>query len=227
MVPGINRRARPASKETAYMLTIGDKFPTFNAQAVVSREAGKEFAQLTDKSFEGKWKVVFFWPKDFTFVCPTEIAAFGKLNKDFAERDAQVIGVSTDNEYVHLAWRNSHAGPQGPAVPDAGRPDPRPDDVARRAQPEPASPTAPRSSSTRRASSASPRSPTSASAATRPRRCACSTRCRPTSCARATGRRATRRWADDHEGDVPVPSGWGRAPAIHPTARSPRGASDP
>ncbi len=91
------------------MLTIGDKFPSYNVTAVVSRDAGKEFAQITDKTYEGKWKVVFFWPKDFTFVCPTEIAAFGKLTKDFADRDAQLLGVSTDNEYVHLAWRNSHA----------------------------------------------------------------------------------------------------------------------
>ena len=49
------------------------------------------------------------WPKDFTFVCPTEIAAFGKLNKDFNERDAVVYGVSTDSEFVHLAWRQNHA----------------------------------------------------------------------------------------------------------------------
>jgi lipoyl-dependent peroxiredoxin subunit C len=48
---------------------------------------------------------VFFWPKDFTFVCPTEIAAFGKLNREFSDRGAQLFGVSTDNEYVHLAWR--------------------------------------------------------------------------------------------------------------------------
>ena len=51
---------------------------------------------------------MFFWPKDFTFVCPTEIAEFGKRNRDFEDRDAQVLGVSTDNEYVHLAWRKDH-----------------------------------------------------------------------------------------------------------------------
>ncbi len=90
------------------MLTIGDRFPSFTAKAVVGLERGKEFADLTDQSFEGKWKVYFFWPKDFTFVCPTEIAAFGKLNREFADRDAQVLGASTDNEYVHLAWRNAH-----------------------------------------------------------------------------------------------------------------------
>ena len=48
---------------------------------------------------------MFFWPKDFTFVCPTEIAAFGKLNREFADRDAVIYGVSTDSEFVHLAWR--------------------------------------------------------------------------------------------------------------------------
>lgn len=88
------------------MLTIGDQFPQFSAKAVA---ADKAFTDLTSSSFEGKWKVYFFWPKDFTFVCPTEIAAFGKLHREFADRDAQVLGASTDSEFVHLAWRNSHA----------------------------------------------------------------------------------------------------------------------
>ena len=91
------------------MLTIGDKFPTFDLKAVVSTDPRSAFKQLSDKSDSGKWKVVFFWPKDFTFVCPTEIAAFGKLNKEFAERDAVLYGVSTDSEFVHLAWRQNHA----------------------------------------------------------------------------------------------------------------------
>ena len=90
------------------MLTIGDKFPAFKQKATVSLEKGKEFRDVTEADYKGKWKVVFFWPKDFTFVCPTEIAAFGKKDKDFQDRDAQVLGVSTDNEYVHLAWRNAH-----------------------------------------------------------------------------------------------------------------------
>ena len=90
------------------MQTIGDKFPSFAATAVVSQEPGKQFTQLTDQSYAGKWKVYFFWPKDFTFVCPTEIAAFGKLERDFRDRDAQVLGASIDSEYVHLAWRGSH-----------------------------------------------------------------------------------------------------------------------
>jgi len=90
------------------MLTIGDRFPSFSAKAVVSNERGKEFVQLDGASFEGKWKVYFFWPMDFTFVCPTEIAGFGKLDRDFRDRDAQLIGVSTDSEFVHLAWRAQH-----------------------------------------------------------------------------------------------------------------------
>jgi lipoyl-dependent peroxiredoxin subunit C len=91
------------------MLTIGDKFPSFDLKAVASSDPKTAFTQLSDKSDAGKWKVVFFWPKDFTFVCPTEIAAFGKLNGAFNERDTVVYGASTDSEFVHLAWRQSHA----------------------------------------------------------------------------------------------------------------------
>ncbi len=91
------------------MLTIGDKFPTFDLKAVVSTDPKNAFTQITERSDEGKWKVIFFWPKDFTFVCPTEIAAFGKLNGDFNDRDAVLYGISTDSEFVHLAWRQNHA----------------------------------------------------------------------------------------------------------------------
>ncbi len=91
------------------MLTIGDTFPAFSLQAVVSREAGKEFETITSDSYPGKWKVLFFWPMDFTFICPTEIAEFGRKNADFKDRDAQLLGASTDSHFVHLAWRNSHA----------------------------------------------------------------------------------------------------------------------
>ena len=90
------------------MLTIGDKMPAFDVPAVVSNDVDKAFSRVSDESDAGKWKVIFFWPKDFTFVCPTEIAAFGKLNRDFNDRDAVIYGVSTDSEFVHLAWRRSH-----------------------------------------------------------------------------------------------------------------------
>src|SRR5262249_61200728 len=78
-------------------------------KSVVSTDPKQAFTDVTSASDAGKWKIVFFWPKDFTFVCPTEIAAFGKLNGEFNDRDAVVYGVSTDSEFVHLAWRQNHA----------------------------------------------------------------------------------------------------------------------
>jgi len=90
------------------MLTVGDKVPAFELQAVVSTEQGKEFETVTDKSHPGKWLVLFSWPMDFTFVCPTEIAEFARQDKEFRDRDAQVLGLSTDTHYVHLAWRKQH-----------------------------------------------------------------------------------------------------------------------
>ncbi|MBF0253840.1 MAG: peroxiredoxin [Candidatus Omnitrophica bacterium] len=89
------------------MLGVGEKFPDFKLTAV---DTNKAFKEVTGKSYKGKWLVVFFWPKDFTFVCPTEIVAFSEIEKEFAQRGAQVLGVSTDSEYVHLAWREHHPG---------------------------------------------------------------------------------------------------------------------
>jgi peroxiredoxin (alkyl hydroperoxide reductase subunit C) len=90
------------------MLTVGDKFPAFKMTGVVSLEKGKEFAEISSAAKADKWKVVFFWPKDFTFVCPTEIAEFGRKYREFSDRETEVYGVSHDNEYVHLAWRRTH-----------------------------------------------------------------------------------------------------------------------
>src|ERR1039457_4763287 len=90
------------------MLGVGAQFPAFSLSATVSIDKGKAFQPITGKDYAGKWKIFFFWPKDFTFVCPTEIAAFGKINKEFQDRDAQVLGGSIDSEFVHLAWRNNH-----------------------------------------------------------------------------------------------------------------------
>ena len=90
------------------MLTVGDKFPEFAVKAVVSIDPKEAFTAIDSQSDSGKWKVFFFWPKDFTFVCPTEIAAFGKLNGEFDDRDTVIYGVSTDSEFVHLAWRQNH-----------------------------------------------------------------------------------------------------------------------
>jgi lipoyl-dependent peroxiredoxin subunit C len=87
------------------MLGIGQRFPSFTLTGVVSNETATAFTPVDNRTYDGKWLVVFFWPKDFTFVCPTEIAGFGALDRDFKDRDAQVLGVSTDSEFVHLAWR--------------------------------------------------------------------------------------------------------------------------
>ena len=98
------------------VLSIGDQFPAYELTAVVPGnlkevEASKPedyFTTVSSQVPAGTWRVVFFWPKDFTFVCPTEIAAFGDLYQDFKDRDCEVVGVSVDNEYTHYAWRRSH-----------------------------------------------------------------------------------------------------------------------
>ena len=90
------------------MLTVGDKFPEYELTACVSLEPEKAFDTINHKTYEGKWRVLFAWPKDFTFVCPTEIAEFGRLSGEFADRDAQVLGWSVDSEFVHYAWRKDH-----------------------------------------------------------------------------------------------------------------------
>lgn len=87
------------------MLGIGNQFPEFSLTGVVNSDPQDAFKPISSSDFEGKWKIVFFWPKDFTFVCPTEIAAFGALERDFRDRDTQLLGASTDSEFVHLAWR--------------------------------------------------------------------------------------------------------------------------
>jgi len=97
------------------MLGIGDKLPEFTVMGVkpgfmMHEENGESaFEEITQDSFEGKWKVVFYYPKDFTFVCPTEIVEFAKLNEEFADRDCIVMGGSTDNEFCKLAWRREHS----------------------------------------------------------------------------------------------------------------------
>ncbi len=90
------------------MLTVGDTLPPFRLQAVVGLDKGREFQEITHETFREKWQVLFFWPMDFTFICPTEIAEFGRRHRDFADRDAQVLGASTDTHFVHLAWRQNH-----------------------------------------------------------------------------------------------------------------------
>lgn len=91
------------------LLGIGEKFPEFSMPACISIEPNKEFQVKDHTHIQGKWTVFFFWPLDFTFVCPTELNEFNKELKNFHDRDTQVFGVSTDSQFVHLAWRKSHA----------------------------------------------------------------------------------------------------------------------
>ncbi len=95
------------------MLSIGSRFPDFRKTCVVSTTPGAEFNELSSaelRSGKGGWTVMFWWPKDFTFVCPTEIEAFNEAAPAFEERKARLIGASTDSEHVHLAWRKAHPG---------------------------------------------------------------------------------------------------------------------
>jgi len=78
--------------------------PDFTAQAVLPDNS---FAELTLSSYRGKYVVLFFYPLDFTFVCPSEIIAFDKALEKFEAKNAQVLGVSVDSHFTHLAWKNT------------------------------------------------------------------------------------------------------------------------
>jgi len=92
------------------MLGVGNTFPDFELKATSAAKLSdinidNVFIDVKKSDYAGKWLVVFFYPKDFTFVCPTEIAAFGELLEEFNDRDTEVLGGSTDSEFVHWAWR--------------------------------------------------------------------------------------------------------------------------
>ncbi len=90
------------------MLTVGEKFPQFEADACVGADKNS-MRKVKNSDYQGRWAIYFFYPKDFTFICPTEIVEFNNRLGDFHDRDADVIGGSTDNEFSHLAWCQSHA----------------------------------------------------------------------------------------------------------------------
>lgn len=89
------------------MKTVGDKLEAFVVTGI--NPGSDNFFDINEKSFEGKWKVIVFYPKDFTFVCPTEIVAYDKLTQDFIDRDAVLLTGSTDNEFCKLGWQKAHA----------------------------------------------------------------------------------------------------------------------
>lgn len=87
------------------MIGVGQKFPEFKLKAVIGDDPGTGFTELSLENYRGKWLVLFFYPKDFTFVCPTEIKGFADLNAEFKDRDAELLTASVDSEFVHQAWR--------------------------------------------------------------------------------------------------------------------------
>ena len=124
-------------------ITVCSEAPNFRAAAVMANGEIKEEFQLSD--YRGKYVVLFFYPLDFTFVCPSEIIAHNNRMKEFEDRNTQIIGVSIDSQFTHLAWRNTPVeqggiGPVGfPLVADTNHEIiksygiPNPDGVAFRA----------------------------------------------------------------------------------------------
>ena len=90
------------------MKTVGDKLEAFVVTGVKPGQPEDAFFPITEESFAGKWKIIVYYPKDFTFVCPTEIVAYDKLTQDFTDRDAVLLTGSTDNEFCKVAWQKSH-----------------------------------------------------------------------------------------------------------------------
>jgi alkyl hydroperoxide reductase subunit AhpC len=91
------------------MKTVGHKLEKFVVTGVRPGQPEDAFFDITEESFPGKWKVIVYYPKDFTFVCPTEIVAYDKLTRDFADRDAVLLTGSTDNEFCKVSWQNAHS----------------------------------------------------------------------------------------------------------------------
>lgn len=88
---------------------VGKSAPDFKFNAVTGD--GKEFVQVQLDDYKGKWLVLFFYPLDFTFVCPTEITGYSKQIERFKNIGAEVLGVSVDSEHSHKAWINGDLGP--------------------------------------------------------------------------------------------------------------------
>jgi peroxiredoxin (alkyl hydroperoxide reductase subunit C) len=93
---------------TPRLLGLGARFPDFSLQACVSADPGSEFRTVTAQDLEGSWSAVFFWPQDFTFVCPTELIEFNRALREFRALDTRVFGMSADSEHAHLAWRKEN-----------------------------------------------------------------------------------------------------------------------
>jgi len=83
----------------------GDQAPNFTATCVTAKGSSEpECKPVSLKDFKGKWVILFFYPMDFTFVCPTEIIAFSEASQEFENRNTKVFGISVDSEFTHIAW---------------------------------------------------------------------------------------------------------------------------
>jgi alkyl hydroperoxide reductase subunit AhpC len=91
----------PASLETPQQAKIGKRAPHFHVDAVAN---GDQFVEVDLNDYKGKWLVLFFYPLDFTFICPTEITAFSKRYDEFKALGVEVVGGSTDSKHSHKAW---------------------------------------------------------------------------------------------------------------------------
>src|SRR5438552_4075485 len=96
------------------LLRVGDKAPDFTVQGVLYGET----ADYSLSAYKGKWLVLFFYPADFTFICPTEVTGFSKMAKEFAVESAEILGVSVDSLDSHRSWAEELGGIDYPLLSD-------------------------------------------------------------------------------------------------------------
>lgn len=96
------------------MVQVGQPAPQFQAEAVLD----DQFTTVKLSDYRGKWIVLFFWPLDFTFVCPTEVTAFSKRADEFKALGAEILGASIDSKFTHLAWKEKIGNIRYPMVSD-------------------------------------------------------------------------------------------------------------
>jgi peroxiredoxin (alkyl hydroperoxide reductase subunit C) len=104
-------RRRHLSEEMIMSFLVTKPAPDFTATAVLADNSFDEEFKLS--SLQGKYVILFFYPLDFTFVCPTEILAFDEALENFHNRDAEVVGVSVDSHFTHAAWKRTDVGDGG------------------------------------------------------------------------------------------------------------------
>ena len=89
------------------MISVGQKIPDFSVKATVSLDIDKAFETVTNTTYKGKWLVLFAWPKDFTFVCPTELEDLADHYAEFEKLGVEIYAVSTDTHFSHKAWHDT------------------------------------------------------------------------------------------------------------------------